>query len=125
MSDEEPCRLSRNHKGECVLATRDLEPGALVGRFEGSVMAYADLPEEEIVYVISFEPHRWLIPRSPMRYLNHSCDPNCRFLPSRDVVTVRAVRAGEELTIPYDWADAEQVRRHPDHHFWDERWSFE
>ena len=32
--------------------------------------------------------------------------------------------AGEELTISYDWADPGDVRAHPDHYFWDERWSF-
>jgi len=96
-----------------------------VARFEGPVVAWEDVPEDEVIYVISFEPGRWLVPRSDARYLNHSCDPNCRFLPDGLVVTERPVAAGEELTIPYDWADREAVERHPEHYFWDERWSFE
>lgn len=125
MSGDRPARRSRGRVGECVVATRDLAPGSLVTRFEGPVVPWAQVPEEEVVYVISFEPGRWLIPRSDARWLNHSCAPNCRFLDDGAVLTVRAVRAGEELTIPYDWADREAVARHPEHYFWDERWSFE
>ena len=60
----------------------------------------------------------------PERFLNHSCDANCMFQPTREVTTVRQIARGEELTIPYDWADPAQVERHPDHYFWDPRWSF-
>jgi hypothetical protein len=107
-----------------VVATRDLSAGERVERFEGPVVSWDEVPAEEIVYVISFEPHRWLIPRTAARYLNHSCDPNCAFLPNRDVVTVRPVPAGGELTISYDWADRGEYERHPGHYFWDPRWTF-
>lgn len=120
-----PSRLARNHLGECVVATQDLGPGVVVERFEGPIVTWEDVPESEVAYVISFEPHRWLIPEPAARYLNHSCDPNCAFRPDRRVVTLHAVTRGEELTIPYDWADAADVARHPDHYFWDPRWSFD
>ena len=120
-----PSRLTRNHIGACVVAKQDLPPGSIVERFEGPVLAWQDVPEDEVAYVISFEAYRWLIPEPVARYLNHSCEPSCMFRPDRSVVTTRAVREGEELTIPYDWADAADVARHPDHYFWDERWSFD
>ena len=116
--------VSRNDYGACVVAARALAPGEKVERFEGPVVSWSEVPPAEVVYVISFEPHRWLIPRTAARYFNHSCDPNCEFLPTRDVVTRRAVAAGEELTISYDWADRAQYARHPDHYFWDARWTF-
>jgi hypothetical protein len=116
--------LSRNVYGSCLVATRDVAAGETVERFEGPVVPWPEVPAEEVIYVISFEPYRWLIPRTAARYLNHSCDPNCMFLPTRDVVTVREVRAGEELTISYDWADRAEYARHPAHYFWDPRWSF-
>jgi hypothetical protein len=107
-----------------VVASQALPAGSVVGRFVGPVVSYDQVPEDEIVYVISFQAHRWLIPQAPERFLNHSCEPNCRFEPSREIVTVRAVAAGEELTIPYDWAHRADVERHPDHYFWDPRWTF-
>jgi hypothetical protein len=108
-----------------VVATRDLAAGTPVARFEGPVVAWQDVPDEEVIYVISFEPGSWLIPKSDARYLNHSCAPNCRFLPDGGVVTLRPVREGDELSIPYDWADREAVARNPEHYFWDPRWTFE
>jgi hypothetical protein len=87
-------------------------------------MPWDEVPPTEVIYVISFEPYRWLVPRTSARYLNHSCDPNCEFLATRDVVTRRAVAAGEELTISYDWADRTEYTRHPGHYFWDPRWTF-
>jgi hypothetical protein len=116
--------VSRNEYGACVVAARDLAAGETVARFDGPVVSWPEVPEPEVIYVISFEPYRWLIPRTTARFLNHSCDPSCAFLPTRDVVTRRAVAAGEELTISYDWADAGELARHPDHYFWDTRWTF-
>ena len=97
----------------------------VVGSFRGPEMAYDEVPPEEVIYVISFEPRLWIVPEAPERFLNHSCSPNCQLLPDRKVVTLRRVAAGEELTIAYDWADREQMSRCPEHYFWDPRWSFE
>jgi hypothetical protein len=116
--------VAQNHIGACVLATDGLARGTLVDRFEGPEMLYEEVPESEIRYVLSFEPFRWMIPRPPARYLNHSCDPNCVVLSTREIVACRDVAAGEELTIAYDAASAEDVRRHPAHYFWDPRWTF-
>ncbi len=99
-----PSKLSDNSFGKTVVATRDLSPGTLVERFRGEVRRYEELPEAEIIYVISFEPGLWIIPEPNARFLNHSCDANCRFMDNGDVLTTREVGAGEELTIPYDFA---------------------
>ena len=111
--------------GKAVVATRAIPSGTLVMRFEGPVVAYDDVPASEVRYVISFEPYRWIIPEPPARFINHSCEPNCAFRADRGVVTARAIARGEALTIPYDWADAVEMRAHPDHYFWDPRWTFE
>lgn len=107
-----------------VVARVDLAPGTLVTRFLGRDCAWSEVPASEVVYVNSFAPSRWTIPVTLARYINHSCDPNCEMRTDRDVVTVRAVAAGEALTHDYEWADAEAVRRHPEHYFWDPRWTF-
>ncbi len=107
-----------------MVATRALAAGEVVERFEGPSVPWSAVPREEVIFVISFEPYRWLIPRTGARYLNHACDPTCEVRPNRDVVTRRAVAAGEELTIAYDWADRAEFERYPDHYFWDPRWTF-
>ena len=107
-----------------MVATRALGAGEVALRFEGPVVPWSAVLREDVIYVISFEPYRWLIPRTAARFLNHSCEPSCEVRPPRDVVTRRPVHAGGELTISYDWADRGEVERYPDHYFWDPRWTF-
>ena len=68
--------VSRNEYGACVVAARDLAAGETVARFDGPEVTWPEVPEPEVNYVISFEPYRWLIPRTPARFHNHSCDPS-------------------------------------------------
>lgn len=124
LAASEPAVLSANAYGKCLRAARAIAPGEVVARFAGPLVPWSEVPPEEVVYVISFEPYRWLVPRTPARYLNHSCAPSCHFRRDGTVVALRAIAAGEELTIAYDWADAADVLRHPDHFFWDPRWTF-
>jgi hypothetical protein len=119
-----PVALGENACGKCVVATSAIAAGQVVFRFEGPVVSWAEVPPEEVRYVISFEPYRWLVPEGPARFVNHSCEPNCEVRPTRDTVALRAIAPGEELTISYDRADAADVSRNPDHYFWDERWTF-
>lgn len=45
------------------------------------------------------------IDRFPWRFLNHSCDPNTRIV-RRNVIAVRSIRAGEELTFNYNTTES-------------------
>jgi hypothetical protein len=61
---------------------------------------------------------RVLEPAAPLRFLNHSCDPNCELFYWFDedgslqedrlwLQTIRSINAGDELLIDYCWpADA-------------------
>ena len=52
---------------------------------------------------------------NPARFLNHSCAPNCEAQLEDGriwLVTIRAIRAGEELTFNYGY-DLESYRDHP------------
>jgi len=95
-----------------------------VERFDGREVPWPEVPADEVIYVIALRAFRWVIPSTSARYLNHSCDPNCRVLADGEVRTVRPVAEGEDLTIDYEWADAADAEQHPDHYFWDDRWSF-
>ena len=118
-------RLWRNEYGLCAIATRDLDTGVAVARFEGEIVPYEELPEDEIPYALNLEDGRWLIPRTLARYLNHSCDPNCRIDDQLRIVTKRQVAAGDELTYSYVLVDRDQYERSPEQFFWHERWTFD
>jgi hypothetical protein len=99
----------------------------MVAVFEGPIVPFAEVPEQEIRHVLWLDGDRWMIPRPPARWINHGCEPNCRVRdraddPTRfDVVTLRAVGAGEELTFAYNRVD----RVGELFSFWHPSWTFE
>ena len=113
--------------GKGLLAARDLAAGETVAVFEGPILRFADIPAEELRHVLWLDGDRWMIPLPPARWINHGCEPNCGVAdrpddPTRfDVVTLREVHAGEELTFAYNRVDtAEELSS-----FWYPAWTFE
>lgn len=45
--------------------------------------------------------HWWVDPKPPIRFTNHSCDPNAGFKTPRRVYARRNIKKGEEVTIDY------------------------
>jgi SET domain-containing protein len=66
-----------------------------------------------------------MIPCTDVRYVNHSCDPNCRIDDQRRVVTFRPVAAGDELTFSYIMVGRSHYERSPEDFFWHERFTFD
>lgn len=76
-----------------------------------------DEAPEDSSYVMELASGRLLDPAAPLRFVNHSCDPNCEifYWDEEEVTpedrlwlqTIRPIEAGEELRIDYCWpADA-------------------
>lgn len=119
-----PAEVTPNAFGLCLRATADLPQGTVVARFDGPVVPFAHVPDHEIVYVLAVGDDRYLIPKTPARYINHSCAPNCRLTATREVITGRRITPGEELTIAYNVVDRAQYLGHPGWYRRDERWTF-
>jgi hypothetical protein len=129
-----PSRVARNEKGFTLVAARDLSEGTVVARFAGPFVRYEEIPPEEIRHALWFDTDRWMIPATPARFLNHSCAPNCELRDrpgdpdSCDVVTIRSVSAGEELSFSYDLVDAAAYFAdggNPLYEVWHPSWSFD
>lgn len=109
----------QNERGRSLVAAIDVPAGIRVAHFAGPLVSTADLPESEICYALWLAEDRWMIPQSSARYINHSCDPNCRVNDDLEVITLRTVRAGEEFSFAYNVVHPGEVP--PE---WDPRWSF-
>jgi len=121
-----PSTVAQSAVGLCLVATADLEPASVVEKFAGPVVTYAAVPEEEVRYALLIGDDDWLVPRTNARYLNHACNPNCYITDALDVVTLRRVVKGEELTIFYNGLTmAEYWGARDREYFWDTRWSFQ
>ena len=113
--------------GRGLVAAETLEEGAVVERLEGRVLPYSRIPESEIQNVFEIDDERWMVPQSAAQHINHSCDPNCYISAKNlDVITLRKVHKGEELTIMYNEVTVEKYMRSgsvlPK---WDDRRSFD
>jgi len=97
-----PSFVDSTPTGRGLIAAETIEEGKVVEHLEGRVVAYKKIPERDVRNAFEIDDDRWMVPESDARYINHSCDPNCYISSKHDVVTVRKVLKGEELTIMYN-----------------------
>jgi hypothetical protein len=100
-------------EGQGLYATADLAAGTIVMRLGGRIVSTPELEEliaaadadPEAAYVDTFtvheDAHVVLPPGSTAHFANHSCDPNLWHIGPYEIVTRRAIRAHEELTVDY------------------------
>ncbi len=108
-------RIDETHVGKGLFARRRLPADLVLDEIHGEVLD--DHPEDSS-YVMELPSCKLLDPAAPLRFVNHSCDPNCEIFyweaepgePQEDrlfLTTIRPIEAGEELLIDYSWpADA-------------------
>ena len=121
-----PSHVTKTRAGSGLFATKTLEEGKVVERLKGRAVPYSKIPESEIQNAFELDDDRWMTPQSAAKHINHSCDPNCHISRKLDVVTIRKVRKGEELTIMYNEVPIEKYMKSaaklPK---WDDRRSFD
>jgi uncharacterized protein len=118
--------ISETSSGPALVASETVEEGKTVERLEGRVVPYNKIPESDLRNAFEVDDDRWIVPQPPGRYLKHSCDPNCYVSKNLDVITLRRVHKGENLTIMYNEVTLEKYMRTaailPE---WDDRRSFD
>jgi SET domain-containing protein len=111
--------------GQGLIATANLGCETVVEKFDGPAAKYKQIPEDEIQYALRVRGDDWMIPQTNARYINHSCEANCYVSDTLEVVTMRHVSQGEELTIVYNGITMEQfLNGGAVDNFWDDRWTF-
>ena len=90
--------------GRGVFATKDLPGGAFIVSMKGRLVRReyrkrGDYEGEENFVPVAL--NWWVDPRPPLRYINHSCDPNTGFKSPRRVYALRNIKKGEEITLDY------------------------
>ena len=82
------------------------------GRGEVVTEGFGPTTTERSMHTIQIDSDLHLVPPSPMKYLNHSCEPNCGLLvrsgvDSLEIHALRDLAAGEELTLDYETFEEE------------------
>jgi uncharacterized protein len=121
-----PSYIDHTTVGLGLIAADTLEEGSTVGRLDGRTIPYNKIPENDLRHAFELDNDRWIVPQSDGRHINHSCDPNCYISSKLDVITLRKVLKGEELTIMYNEVPIEKYMKTgavlPK---WDDRRSFD
>jgi cyanophycin synthetase len=92
--------------GVGVYAAREIPAGEVILR------AWGPTTTERSKYTIQVDQDLHLIPPEPLRFLNHSCEPNCGLLircgvQEIELHTLRPLQPGEELTLDYETFEVE------------------
>ena len=88
--------------GRGVFATRRIEPGEVIidgcrDILSGEAAEALCVEERPFLSVVD---GRNILMKPPSRFVNHSCSPNARGTDRHDVA-IRAIEAGEEVTVDY------------------------
>lgn len=86
-----------------AFATGNLIEGERIMRFEGTPLNFEQTlalgNEESFALQTGVDAYIMTVP--PLRYVNHSCDPNCGVDEDLYLVAMRDIAEGEELTYDY------------------------
>ena len=98
--------IRKNHLGNAVYAAHAFTKGDFILRGWGPTTT------ERSKYTIQVDNDLHMTPPIPMRYLNHSCSPNCGLLirtgvEDIEIHALRPIAAGEELTLDYETFEVE------------------
>ena len=97
--------------GTGCFAAVDFKKGDIVGEYTGERIGDEEADKrydgQEMTYLFYVDDDKYIDAQNdpnPVKYINHSCSPNCESEQDEDRIFIRAVRdiaAGEELTYDY------------------------
>lgn len=115
--------VSTTHFGNSLVATMNLSVGTIVQTFvtEPTEKAFngnldAPLDERHVISIGHDSNGKILYGKviSDAKYVNHSCNPNCKVNINKEIYTIKDVKQNEELTIAYDEGSGK----------WESSWNF-
>ena len=99
--------------GKGIFAQEDLQKDEILFEFEGPILYWDEsLPWDADGWTDDLHDHAvqigetsWIANVGKGRYMNHSCDPNCGIKNTVQVVAMRDIKAGEELSYDYEMTE--------------------
>ncbi|MDV3278550.1 MAG: SET domain-containing protein-lysine N-methyltransferase [Nitrososphaerales archaeon] len=90
-------------RGLGVVAQAEIGAGEAVVRYGGKPRWIWEIPKWCWAHSFQVDYDRYVVPRvgSAGWCINHSCDPNCSVSGEREIVAIRGISKGEELTFDY------------------------
>lgn len=110
--DSQKVAVKKAKYGKGVFAKEKIKKGELVASFDGRIYSWRSKLWTQDLYdhAIQFEEKRWRDSNGIARLINHSCDANCGIKNLFDIVALREIKVGEEITWDYEMTE--------DHPWW-------
>jgi uncharacterized protein len=89
--------------GKGLFATRHIDPGTVLCDIRGRELSFQEtitLKEKES-HTLQIDFDKYIMCEAPFLYSNHSCNPNCAVNHNLEFITLKEIRAGEELFWDY------------------------
>lgn len=95
----------KSEKG--LFASAKIKKDEIVAVFDGPIydIDFEDWTDELVEHCIQFEKTKWRYSTGIARLSNHSCNPNCGIKNLFEIVTMRDITPGEELTWDYEMSE--------------------
>src|SRR5687768_8450509 len=94
----------RNSKfGKGLFATHNISKDFRLMKINGQKLSFSDSLElgDKESYCLQVDFDKYIIPDEPFIFSNHSCDPNCGINNKLELITLRPIKKGEEITWDY------------------------
>jgi len=96
--------IVKNSKhGKGIFTTVDLPKNSLLFNIKGKQITFEETLklDDDQCYCLQISLDKYIIAESPFLFSNHSCDPNCGINKKMDFITLKNIKAGEELQWDY------------------------
>lgn len=93
--------------GRGVFAIKPIKKGEVIAVFDGPIFDYdySYWTEDLYNHTIQIGPRQWRDSNGIGRLINHSCDPNCGIKKRTNVVAMRDIAKGEQITWDYEMTE--------------------
>lgn len=101
-----------NIHGKGIRAGEDIKKGEIIQPVKGKMRFFAvKCKEDSQLYPnwIGVAKDQWIDPDKPFKFINHSCEPNAGVKGKINIVAIKNIKEGEEITIDYSIIEGDDM----------------
>jgi uncharacterized protein len=89
--------------GKRITSSEEIKKDAVITRFTGEPMTFEESKKmgETESFALQIDNHLYIYLDEPVRFFNHSCEPNCGLRPDLKLIALQDIPEGEELFFDY------------------------
>lgn len=105
--DSQKLSVRKTRLGRGVFATKMIRRGEIVAVFDGPILDdnFDGWNDDLLNHAIQIGKDLWRDSKGVARLINHSCEPNCGIKKLNNIVAMRTIRPGEEITWDYEMTE--------------------